>query len=642
MPDITADIVPAVDPSYVHRLLGELQDELRGLHTKMNEVELLRHYEDDIKLPTGERTSGLEVRIGAASELIENVKASLTSNEPNVVFKALRSGDTAQENTSKRESFWTQFLKWIGKPVAVKAELVDAQAGLGIGILKAAYYPWPKEERKRLKSEPKTKEGDKAFRDRVKALKRKWGPPFRVFTIHPLTFYFRLGPGNQIVESIEHSWKSKREVYPAFGLDADKQLEAFPDRLNQEVAEAVAATPGQPEQTIRPLAAGLSEATMVLVTEYRRERMPNSKGVYQVYVNGRLVYQEVGDPSIQYFMCLGRTTSSKDPDKIGISVAESFRHNEPLINRALTRMGEAVELLVRKRLTLEVPESFTHQEVIGEDNKPQEKTYTFSAEKSTALPPGSKVVDPFANVADVFGAMPYIQTLMQVMSEHGVSPIFKGESVSSASSGFNSNSLFMMAKSQFQYLVDSYSGCLVSLIDWLEGQLVTRARQEIWVDDMSLKPKDVKEWPATIVVDIDPLLPQNLIAEGQFYDRMHTQGHITRRTFLEKGLRMDQPEREMKARLLQDIQELLKPALMEDVLQHTGALPPPQPQLVGPNGQPLQSTNGGPGAGGIPPASEGSRAAIIEMLQSMGGRTRQGQPRQPPEISGSTPGLERL
>jgi len=641
MPDVAAEIEPAVDPTYVHRLLGELQDELRGLHTKMNEVELLRNYEDIIQLPKGEKTSGLEVRIGAASELIENVKASLTSNEPNVVLKALRSGNPAQENTSKREAFWTQFLKWIGKPVAVKAELVDAQAGLGIGILKAAYYPWPKEERKRLKGE-----NDKDFRDRVKALKRKWGPPFRVFTIHPLTFYFRLGPGNQIVESIEHSWKSKREVYPAFGLDTDKQLETFPDTLNQEIAEAVAATPGQPDQTIRPLAAGLSEATMVLVTEYRRERLPNSKGVYQVYVNGRLVYQEVGDPSVQYFMCLGRTTSSKDPDKIGISVAESFRHNEPLINRALTRMGEAVELLVRKRLTLEVPEGFTPETEIvnkpGEDNQPQPRTYTFSAEKATALPAGSKVIDPFANVADVFGAMPFIQILMQIMGQHGVSPIFKGEPPSAAGSGFRDNSLFMMAKSQFQYLVDSYSGCLVSLIDWLEGQLVTRARQEIWVDDMSLTPKDITEWPATIMVDIDPLLPQNLIAEGQFYDRMHTQGHITRRTFLELGLRMDQPEDEIKARMLQDIQELMKPSLLEDVLQTVGVLPSPQPQLVGPDGRPVQSQNGGSDGRGIPPASEGSRAAIIEMLQSMGGRTRQGQPRQPPEISGSTPGLEQL
>jgi len=636
--DMVEGIKPVVSPQYVNSLLQELKGEMRGLHTKMSEIELLRHYEDPIQLPTGEKPSGLEVRIGATSELIENIKASLTANVPNVIFTGLREGNKAEGNSSKRESFWARVLIWIRKPVHVLVELVDAQAGLGIGILKGAYYPWPKEERKRNKGE-----SDKDFRDRVKALKRKWGPPFRVITIHPLTFYFRLGPGNEITESIEHSWKSKRDVYPAYGIDTDAELKAFPVVMDEGTAQAVSATEGQPDQEIRSFPEGTSSETMVLVTEYRRERMPNSKGVYQVYLNNRLVYQEVGDPSCKYFICVGRITSSKDPDKIGISVAEGFRHNEPLINRALTRMGEAVELLVRKRLTLEVPDDFQPETVTGEDNNPVPKTYTFSAEKSTALPAGAKVIDPFANVGDVFGAMPYIQLLMTIMGQHGVSPIFKGEPPGAGGSGYRDNSLYMMAKSQFEYLIESYGDCLVSLIEWMEGQLVTRSRQEIWVGDKSLKPSDVKDWPATIEVDIDPLLPQNLIAEGQFYDRMHTQGHITRRFFLEKGLRIEQPEGEIRARMLQDLQEMMKPVLYEDVLQTVGILPSPQEQLVGPDGQPIVSQNGGGGGNQrIPQASQGSQAAILEMLQSMGGRTRQGQPRQPPEESGSTPGREQF
>ncbi|KKM62575.1 hypothetical protein LCGC14_1520290 [marine sediment metagenome] len=633
MPDVVDDITPAVSPAYVYALLRELQQEFRGLHTKMSEVDALRHYEDPIRLPTGETPSGLEVRIGATSELVENIKASLTANAPNVVYTALRSGDPAQANTSKRESFWGRFLK---RNSAFRVELIDAQAGLGIGIIKAAYYPWPKAERKRIKGE-----SDKDFRDRTKALKRKWGPPFRVITIHPLTFYCRLGPGTEIVESIEHSWKSKREVYPAYGLDTDAELNAYPNVLSEEIAQAVSATSGQPDQTIQPHPEGVSTESMVLVTEYRRERMPNSKGIYQVYLNGRLVYQEIGDPSCRYFLCKGRTTSSKDPDKIGISVAESFRHNEPLINRSLTRMGEAVELLVRKRLTIEVPENFETEMVPGEDNNLVPKQYKFMAGKSTALPAGAKVVDPFAGVEDVFGAMPFIQLLMQIMGQHGVSPIFKGEPPGASGSGYRDNSLFMMAKSQFEYLIESYSNCLIELIEWLESQTVSRARQEIWEGEMSLIPKDIKEWPVTIGVDIDPLLPQNLIAEGQFYDRMHTQGHITRRTFLEKGLRMDQPEMEMRARWLEDLQEMMKPVLYQDVLQTVGAIPPSQSQLVGPDGQPIQSQNGGGGQtlGG---GNGSAQASIVQMLQEMGGRTRQGQPRQPPEESGSTPGREQL
>ncbi len=634
MPDVVDDITPAVSPAYVYSLLRELQQEFRGLHTKMSEVDALRHYEDPIRLPTGETPSGLEVRIGATSELVENIKASLTANAPNVVYTALRSGDPAQANTSKRESFWGRFLK---RNSAFRVELIDAQAGLGIGIIKAAYYPWPKAERKRIKGE-----SDKDFRDRTKALKRKWGPPFRVITIHPLTFYCRLGPGTEIVESIEHSWKSKREVYPAYGLDTDAELNAYPNVLSEEIAQAVSATSGQPEQTIQPHPEGVSTESMVLVTEYRRERMPNSKGIYQVYLNGRLVYQEIGDPSCKYFLCKGRTTSSKDPDKMGISVAESFRHNEPLINRSLTRMGEAVELLVRKRLTIEVPENFETEMVPGEDNNLVPKQYKFTAEKSTALPAGAKVIDPFAGVDSVFGAMPFIQLLMQIMGQHGVSPIFKGEPPGASGSGYRDNSLFMMAKSQFEYLIESYSNCLIELIEWLESQTVSRARQEIWEGEMSLIPKDIKEWPATIEVNIDPLLPQNLIAEGQFYDRMHTQGHIDRRYFLEKGLRVDQPEAMMRRRMLEDLQQMMLPMLYQDVLTTVGVLPPPQPQLVGPDGQPIQSQNGGGGGGMIGGANGGAQANIAQMLQEMGGRTRQGQPRQPPEESGSTPGREQL
>ncbi|KKL45711.1 hypothetical protein LCGC14_2352870, partial [marine sediment metagenome] len=186
MPDTKEDMTPAVSAQYVNSLLEELKNETRGLHIKMNEIELLRHYEDPIQLPTGETPSGLEVRIGATAELIENIKASLTANEPNVVITALRTGDPAEDNSSNREAFWGALLKWIGRPVPVLAELVDAQAGLGLGIMKAAFYPWPKKDRKRLKGEP-----DKDFRDRLRALKKKWGPPFRVITIHPLTFYFR-------------------------------------------------------------------------------------------------------------------------------------------------------------------------------------------------------------------------------------------------------------------------------------------------------------------------------------------------------------------------------------------------------------------------------------------------------------------
>ncbi|KKN47056.1 hypothetical protein LCGC14_0666650 [marine sediment metagenome] len=617
---------------YVNKLLGELQEELRGFHTRVKEVEELRYLEDDTKLPAEEKASGLEIRLGATAELIENVKAALTANTPRVRFEALRTGPTALENTSKREKFWDGYLQWASALIPFLIELADSQT-VALGILKAAYSPWPQKERRRdLKSEPRTKKGDTDYKDRQRALKRRWGPPFKVITIHPLTFYYRLGPGGELNEVIEHGYKSRREIYAAFGIKGSAQLQAVvPDKLPKDTGASLAAVAGFPSEEVQSLPSGVSTSTLALVTEYWAAPLPGSPGIYQCYIEGNLVYEEIGDPSVAYFVCPGRTTSSKDPDKFALSIAEILRHNEPTLNRSLTYMAEATELLVRRRLTLEVPEGYTPPaELVGESNEPQTKTWTFKADKAEALPAGAKIVDPFEGAQNVYEAMPFINLMLQLLGQHGVSPIFKGVPEGAGGSGYKENSLYLMAKSQFQYLLDSYSRCIGNMIEWLEHILVTKAKQEIWVGNLSLTPKDIKAFPTVITVDVEPLLPQNIIAEGQFWDRMHARGHITERTLLEKGLRIEQPEQEMWNRFIEDVQNMLKPILAQDVLKTVGVLP----QLVGPDGKtPIGGSGptGGNGARGNP---------VEEMLKSMGGQSREGQARQPPEEAGSTPGLE--
>lgn len=560
---------------YVSKLLGELTQELHGFHVRVKEVEELRYLEDKIQLPAEEKPSGLEIRLGATAELIENVKAALTANAPKVRFEALRTGPAALENTSKREKFWNEYLRWASALIPFLVELADSQT-VALGILKAAYYPWPQNERKRIKDEPKTKKGDADYRDRQRALKRRWGPPFKVITIHPLTFYFRLGPGGELAEVVEHGYKSRREIYAAFGIKGSAQLTSmYPDKLPKKTGASLAAVAGFPAEEVQTLPQGVSTSTLALVTEYWTASGPGLEGIYQCYIEGNLVYEEIGDPSVAYFVCPGRTTSSKDPDKFALSIAEILRHNEPTLNRSLTYMAEATELLVRRRLTLEVPESYNAPaEIVGESNEPQTKTWTFKADKAEALPAGAKIVDPFEGAQNVYEAMPFINLMLQLLGQHGVSPIFKGIPEGAGGSGYKENSLYLMAKSQFQYLLDSYSRCISNLIEWLEHILVTKAKQEVWVGNLSLMPKDIKAFPTVIDVDVEPLLPQNIISEGQFWDRMHARGHITERTLLEKGLRMEQPEQEIWNRFIEDIQNMLKPVLAQDVLQMVGAMPP--------------------------------------------------------------------
>jgi hypothetical protein len=603
-----------IDWQYVNRLLMEMQEELKGLHIKMKDIEALRYLEDPIALAPEERPSGIELRVGLTAELIENVKSALTTNPPRAKFEPQRDGDEAKKNSSLREEFWNAFFLWVNNPVHVLNEHADAQGGLGVGILKAAAYTWPKDERRKRQGE-----STKDHLARVKALKRKWGPPFRVIGIHPLTFFFRLGAGDKIFEAIEHSWKPRRQVLKDYTV---------PDDAANISIEQLAASSGQPIEDIRPLPKGVSTSTMALVTEYW------SEDLYQVYVNGRLVFTE-DNPKVRYFVAVGRTTSSKDPDKFGHSVAEILRHDEPVLNRTLTRMAEAAELLVRKRNTIELPEGAQIDTELDESGNPIPKVYEFKADKAEALPPGAKVVDPFAGAENVYAAMPFIELMLRLVAQHGVAPIFKGIPPGAAGSGYRDNSLYMMAKSQFAYLLHSFSNSLTQLVEWLE-ELIVREDQEVYIGNHRLRPSDIRDYPCVVSVSVEPLLPQNIIAEGQFYARMHAEGHITERTFLEQGMKMEQPEKEMQDRMEENIWRMLEPILFRDVLQSIGILPVEQPPQ--PGGEVKALTPGGPGGvQQLMAAMRQKQAGAGESGMAEGGYTRAGQQRQPPQEAGSFP-----
>jgi len=596
---------------YVNRLRAEMQRELEGFHLRIKETEELRYLEEPIPLAPQEKRSGVEVRIGLTAELVENVKSALTNNPPKVTLKPLRTGGPAQANSSKREEFWNQVLIWLALALL---ELADGQSGLGIGIIKGSSYPWPKEERKRKKNE-----SPKDHTDRIRALKRKWGIPYRAITIHPLTFYFRLGAGSEIVECIEHSWKPRRQVL--------KDYEQPLDSLNVTASE-LAATVGQPEEVIRPLPYGTSTETMALVTEY----WSLADDIYQVYINGNLVHEEEGSPGVHYFVATGRVTSSKDPDKFGFGVAEILRHNEPIINATLTKMAEAADLLVDKRLTIELPEGVgleMEEEVVrGEPTgNVVPKVYKFEKGKAEALPGGAKVRDVFEGVENIYAAMPFLELLLRISGQHGVAPIFKGKSPGAAGSGYRDVSLYAMARSQFAYILKSYCNCVAEFVAWLEEQ-VLKDGKEVFIGDVSLKPSDIEKWPAIISVTVDPDLPQNIIPMGQFYDRMWAEGHIPSRLVVEKGMKEEQPQGLRRERDLEDMKGMMKPILFNHVLQVVGVLPPTPP------------APGGPGGGGVTavrtptqvvPGEEPPGAG--ESAQASAGAGRGGQPRVPPEVS---------
>jgi hypothetical protein len=612
---------PIINPGYVLKLRDELKLEYRGFQTRLKELEAIRYIEDPVRLGVSERPTGLEVRTGLSSDLVEKVKAALSTNMPIVHIKNTREGVKGADNAAKRQQFWQEWVKSLVRPIPIIPEIIDAQAGLGVGIPKIVYYPWtdiPKKDKE---------ESDKDYLGRVKAYKNVEGPPFKVLTVHPMTFMFRRGPGNSIAESIEESLKPKMSVYQTYGLGdgetGDKNLRAI----------TMPTLEGVPISELRPLPLGLSSTNLLQVTEYTNPK------VRQVYIEDRLVYEQE-DPDVAYFPAIGRNTSSKDPDKWGLSVADILRHIEPVADRTLTRMAEASDLLVRKRMAVELPDGSTdymeNPQGIGEDNDPKPRSFEFSPNKARALPPGAKLADPFAGAENVYGAMPFVSLIMQLASDHGVSPIFKGMGAA-GSSGYHDTSLYMMARSQFNYMIENLQFCLSSLIQQAERWIVHKCKREVVINGLTLSPKDIVDYPATFEVEIKPYLPQNLMAMGTFWDQMWTKGHATRRQVRVNGMEDEDPERTGRERMLEDLQDMLKPILLQDVLRTTGISPAPEQvpptTILGPDGQPIGGEN--PQAGQMPSEQGqqdqgGAAKSLVPLLET-------GRGKQPPIDPGTLP-----
>lgn len=616
--------------TYVSQRLNEYKWELMGAHTKIDELEKLKYYEDDPQIKPEERNSGQSVKSGLTADLIEQVKAAILANPPKVHGEAFRKHQDADSNLSKREKFLQADLDSMMSPTNIVAEVIDSVL-LGYGVLKAGrdMSRWDTQSRRRKRGEDP---GD--YIDRVDAYKKLWGPPISKYQPNALALFFRGGVSGKPDEIIELSYKPKPKVLKDYDLTNTKPIPS-----------SIANVAGQPDQYVKALPSGVDTTNYILVTEYWNPDW------YQVYgPGGELIFEE-SPPTACYFLAAGRSSSSKDPDKFAISIADNLRYNEPKINRFMTRMVEAADLLVNKRLTLEVPDGYVPEvETTGDEEATTgPKTWTFRDDYTEALPAGSKVVDPYAGVEAIYEAMPALQLLLQIVERQGVSPLFKGISPGAAGSGYRDNSLYIMARSAFDYIIKSIEAMLSEYLNWVEWLVADSIKQEIFIGELSLKPSDIKDWPAKFRVELKPAIPQNLVAEGEFWERQREAGNVTRRFVRERGLGLEQPDEMQDEMEVEELYEMLKPVLYADVVNTVMARGPlaqqQQSGLVDPSGNPISSggqDGGGMDSGGIAAAMRQPHSTTTTGRggQASGGFATQGQPKRPSIQPASTNGVQ--
>lgn len=602
------------DSTYVTRQLAQLEFKTRGFKKRIRSIEEVRYLEDVIALGTGESKTGIEVRIGATAEMIETIKASIIANPPMVHVEPQTDLEGSQDNSSKREHFWNRWLERLNKEGPELDRFVDSVVANGLGFLKAYKYDLPAEPRERRADETAAEHVA-----RVKALKRIWGPGLGAISIHPAAMYPRFGRGNKLAEIIEHSYKPRVDMFRNYGIKDKRDFylkRLGKDILDKEVADLLVSQTGTPTATEKPFPYGYDSSTECLVTEYW------SPDWHQVYINRSLIFEEES-PRTQYFLALGRTNSSGEMDKLGFGVGELMAANERTVNRGLSRMFEAVELLVHQRTTVQLPEGSTDylesplddlEDANQGESKPRE--FRFEPGVAKALPPGAKTVNPFEGVQNAFDGMPAIQMVMGIMNTHGANPLFKGVPQAANSSGYNNNSMLNSAKSQYQYIVTGIERAFSDLILWAEKQ-VESDEDTVYLDELELRPGDVAKWPAKVTVSITPNLPQDMMAKGTFWDRMFASRHVSRRVVREQGLDLEDPEAMEWETMREDLRESLKPQLYLDVIAAVQGPPPTPPETMQPN----ESETLEPGQMGLRDRGNGAPVRQTQYQQNGAGRS---------------------
>lgn len=121
---------------------------------------------------------------------------------------------------------------------------------------------------------------------------------------------------------------------------------------------------------------------------------------------------------------------------------------------------------------------------------------------------------------------------------------------------------------------------------------------------------------------LEPLLPSNLIMEGQFGAGLAEKFHISERQFRSEYLKQQHPEETEHEIRLEKAKRLVEDQMIQEAGMEAGILPKPEPApsgLVGLNGSPLPSSIGGQGMPvqpglGMPMQPEPPRGAPVQAM----------------------------
>ena len=489
----------------------------------------LRFMEKKVYIPPSYGESTTQIRTPLFNDLVQRLAGALSVNYPKLEVPPYPKGpkDKAQRNSSLREK-WT---------LAVVEELehqsndrifyrfMDYLAGDGHAVLKLihrddfwANYPQLEDA---FEVEDLDSEDAKDYSDKVFAFKTGAPLPFQLTCPDPLTVYpFRTERG--IEDLLEISKRPRFYVARRFGLAFDEQGNVTKVGLPQELQSA---------------------ATMMGDVEYWEHWTPDDVAFFVDRKCVHIVQHNMG--RVPYFYALGTQTSSREPDKEGLSVGHQLRYILPALDSLMT--------MKTNNAFLQSYLSFKRTRQLGAPSRAQEDSED-EASSETVFEPGyiydglgGEDLEPILIPPVGQDVNQTIELLLAMIDRVGIPAVMGGMHAPNRVSGAAYSEMLNVSRTKYTTIIRNASFVWEDMIKHLWWLVENKVQDDVpaWSNEennwLELGPGDINGYYRVRAI-IEPLLPEDDIAQGQHAAAMVQAKLISKRYAREKKLGVDAPE----------------------------------------------------------------------------------------------------
>lgn len=587
------------------------------------------------KAPASYRSTSKDLKAGGAliDDAISIVAGTLVGGERRVqVIPGDDSEDEQQRQADLKKWLWAAVIGDQGQPSMLQQACGEPFFELGIdqacGDGKCVWELTTRQELWSPEHGYPTRKDDDSDGDYLKRTDRwkKYAPfPFEIARVDPLS-YDEWKVRGKAVEAIKIEERPLREVYPYYGIR----------RRNADPASAFMDEP-YPEQDAPSY---VGKKTAKCLTFWKADPIPNEDGECRVlwiyYVDGVLADkgETIGPPwhPLPYFPYAGMHSSLPDPAFKAVSIA--YR---------LTRLCEGLDTLIAMKFNIAAlfsqpiwldytpANTVTDIQFGAEGGKLELVPIMLESGKMYKLGAGRdiKALIPPPEATVVLESLK--NDIFELINIVGLPAALRGVSPGAGSAGYMVAQLIAAARTKLAPVLNNAADALSQMCSYLLWKVEHQFPEGVplWAGSdtagewLSVGAKDI-DGRYAVRIGVEPNLPVDRIQQAEASLTQQQSGAISMKRHREEGLSIDDPLAEEEVIEAERVRQhplvaiprairaavrlgYLTPEEGEMVkakeLGLEGPPPPPIPQILGPNGQPLQApaTPGVPQPPGGPP-----------------------------------------